>query len=118
MTNPLHTPAEIVQAQLDAYNARDAARFVACYANDVVVAELSSGQIRYEGIDAFREGYAAQFTRWPNQRVRLMQRQIAGDIVLDTEFVTGVPDRPDTHVVAIYRVREGLIDRVWFSSRF
>jgi hypothetical protein len=30
-------PEAVVQRQLDAYNARDLARFVACYAEDVLV---------------------------------------------------------------------------------
>ena len=74
--------------------------------------------MKFEGIAAFREAYAAQFARWPDQRARIVQRQLAGDYVIDTEYVTGVPGREPAHVVVIYRVRRGLIDRVWFTPRF
>jgi hypothetical protein len=108
----------VVQSQLDAYNARDAAAFCACYADDVIVTDLDTGVVRLQGIDAFREAYAAQFARWPDQRARVVQRQVAGAFVFDTEYVTGVPDREAAHVVAIYRVKAGKIDRVWFTPRF
>lgn len=112
------TPADIVQAQLDAYNARNADAFAACYAPGVVVAELATGTVRCTGIAQLTQAYRDQFARWPGQRARVVHRQIAGELIFDTEFVTGVPDRPDAHVVAIYQVRGGLIERVWFSPRF
>ncbi len=111
-------PESIVQRQLSAYNARDAAAFCACYADDVIVTDLDSGAVRLQGIAAFREAYTAQFARWPDQRAALANRQIAGDYIIDTEFVTGVPGREPAHVIAIYRVREGKIDRIWFTPRF
>lgn len=109
---------EPIDRQLDAYNARDAAAFCACYADDVVVTDLDTGVVRMQGIEAFREAYSAQFARWPDQRAKVVQRQVAGAYVFDTEFVTGVPGREPGHVVAIYRVMAGKIDRVWFTPRF
>jgi hypothetical protein len=113
-------PADPVVEQLRAYNARDAAAFAACYAPDVRVIDLLTGSARLEGHAAFARAYAEQFARWPDQRAQVVHRQIAGELVIDTEFVTGVPDRPDAHVVAIYHVcpTTHLIDRVWFSPRY
>lgn len=114
----MNTPRAVL-AQLEAYNARDAAAFAACFAPDIQTIDLLTGQPRLQGHERFAQAYAEQFTRWPNQRATIVHRQLAGDLVLDTELVTGVPDRPDAHVLAIYHLNpEGLIDRVWFSPRF
>jgi hypothetical protein len=114
---PAHLRA--VTAQLEAYNARDAVAFAACYAPEIRTIDLISGETRLDGHAAFAKAYADQFARWPNQRAAVISRQLAGDLIIDTEFVTGVPDRPDAHVVVIYRIAaSGLIDRVWFSPRF
>jgi hypothetical protein len=47
------TPAEIVQSQLDAYNARNADAFAACYSPGVVVSELATGIVRCTGLAEF-----------------------------------------------------------------
>jgi hypothetical protein len=107
----------VVQAQLDAYNARDIEAFVACYADDVEVRDLDTGDLRMQGIAAFREAYAAQFMRWPGQRASIAAREVVGDYVMDIEHVRGVPERDDARLMALFRVREGRIDRVWFSPR-
>ena len=106
-----------MQAQLDAYNARDIGAFVACYADDVEVRDLDSGELRLQGIAAFREGYAAQFERWPQQRASIAARERVGDYVMDIEHVAGVPGREPSRIMALFRVTHGRIDRVWFSPR-
>jgi hypothetical protein len=114
----VNAPERVVQAQLDAYNARDIDRFVACYAPGVLVLDLDSGSTRIEGLAAFRELYQAQFERYPLQRASLVSRQVCGAFVIDLERVRGNPDRPDAEVLAVYRVdAAGLIDRVQFSPR-
>ena len=42
-----------VQAQLDAYNARDLERFLACYASEIVI-EDGAGQRLAEGLEIGR----------------------------------------------------------------
>ncbi len=108
----------IVETQLAAYNARDAAAFAACYAPDVQTIDLIAGEARHVGHAVFAAAYAEQFERWPDQRATVVSRQIAGQLVIDTEFITGVPGRADAHVVVMYHVADGLINRVWFSPRF
>lgn len=114
----MNAPERAVQAQLDAYNARDIDAFVACYAAGVRVLDLETGTPRIEGLDRFRLAYQAQFERYPAQRAALASRQVCGAFVVDLERVSGNPDRPDAEVLAVYRVdAAGLIDRVQFSPR-
>ena len=58
-----------VQAQLDAYNAQDVERFVACYAEDVEAFELPAGTRLFASRAAMRTRYAALFAAHPRLRV-------------------------------------------------
>lgn len=111
----MNTPADVVQAQLDAYNAHDVAALVAIYADrvqqfqhpDVLLAE-GSAQI------------AARFTnRFAASRpqARLLNRIACGKLVIDHEIVTSVTDQgtAEQELVATYEVVDGRIARAWFS---
>lgn len=121
MASHVPTPLGIVQAQLDAYNARDIDGFAATFAPGVEVYELDgaagTNALRFAGIAALRERYGAQFVANPAQRSTVVSRQVVGDFVFDLEFITGTVGKPDAHLMAIYRVRGGVIDRVWFTPR-
>ncbi len=98
---PPMTPAEIAQRQLEAYNVQDLDAFCACYADDVVVADLN-GQTTSTGIAAFRARYADTFSKFPQNKVRLVNRIAVGDHVMDHEDVSRTPQGPRFEVVAIY----------------
>lgn len=106
---------QIAQKQLEAYNRRDLDAFCACYHVNVNVANLVSGKIICDGIDAYREIYRALFDSSPNLHCELKSRIVLDEAVIDEEFVVGIPRFPDgLHTAAIYGFRDGLIDRVWF----
>lgn len=103
-----------VQEQLDAYNARDLERFLACYADDVVVTS-ADGTAMMSGIDAMRTVYSALFANSPNLRAELGVRFKAGRYVVDEERVTGLnlPGLPESmHAAVAYRVEVGRIVHV------
>ena len=104
----------IVQSQLDAYNRRDIAAFVACFDPRIRAFELGSSDPFIDGIEAFRDSYADLFERSPNLHVRLLGRMVDGETVVDHEHVVGLQDEPVT-CIAIYRVRDGRICDVWFA---
>lgn len=111
------SPLDVVERQLRTYNARDIEGFAACFAQGVQVHDLETGTLRCEGLAALRERYGAQFREHPRQRSTVLTRHVVGDYVTDLEFITGTVGRPDAHLLAIYRVRDGLIDRAWFTPR-
>jgi hypothetical protein len=41
-----------------------------------------------------------------------------GEYVTDLEYITGVPGREPYAMLAIYRVRDGKIDRMMFTKQF
>ena len=58
-----------VQAQVDAYNARDIDAFVAPYADDVVITD-AGGRPIMAGVATIREEYGAMFAASPTSRPR------------------------------------------------
>ncbi len=107
------TPAELVQRQVDAYNAHDLEAFAACYAEGVEFLELAGHRIGDPGLAALRKDYDALFRKNPKLRVRILNRIIQGSYVIDQERVEGVGAEPMT-ATAIYEVAKGKIVKVWF----
>ena len=109
------TTAELLaQRQLDAYNARDLERFLACYAPDVEIFDQPTGRRTLHGRDAMRERYAGFFANNPDLHCRLLNRIAEGSFAIDHEHVTGLAGERELHAVAIYEVNEEYIVKVWF----
>ena len=110
------SPAELAQAQLLAYNAKDLEAFVACYSEDVRVWRKPGEAPSLQGRGAFRESYRNGPFAQPQVQAEIAQRIVMGNTVIDHELVHGRGgDRPQ-QVAAIYRCRDGLIAEVHFFS--
>lgn len=107
------TPEQLVQEQLDAYNARDLARFASTFADDVVSYRLPDREPMLRGKAALAEHYATQRFNLPALHADLVARIVMGNKVIDHERIHGVREVP-YEAVAIYEVRQGLISTVWF----
>ncbi len=109
------SPAEIVQRQLDAYNARDIDVFMAHWAEDAQIFDHPS-TLAADGAAAIRERHVVRFTE-PNLFGRLVNRIAVGDMVVDQEVVTRTfPEGPgQVDVIAIYQVVDGKIAKAWFK---
>ncbi|GAA0371888.1 nuclear transport factor 2 family protein [Bacillus horti] len=102
------------QKQLEAYNNRDIDSFMECYTENCVV-EDAQGNVLMEGHEAMRKRYTELFEMSPNLHCELVSRIQIGSYVLDEEHVTGSRGSKDiSHVVAVYRVANGLIEHVRF----
>ena len=108
-------PIDVVQAQVDAYNAHDLDQFLACYADDATLYDLSGKQPVVHGRSAMREIYSF-LERVPDGfQVDILDRLVSDAIIVDTERFVGLPEGvqwPDA--VAVYEVRNGKIQNVWF----
>lgn len=109
------TPEQIVQAQVDAYNAHDVGALAACYADDARLVYLSGEHPPIEGKDAIRTAFGFLATQPKAFRVEIVRRTVNGPVIVDLERVHGLP--PGKHLpdaLAVYEVRAGRIARVWF----
>lgn len=105
-------PVDVVQAQVEAYNAQDLDAFCACFASDCVIADLN-GAVTQEGAGQIRERYAAMFAQYPENKAQIVSRMAVGDVVIDHERIQRSPELR-LEAIAIYTVRDGLISRVDF----
>jgi hypothetical protein len=101
-----------VQEQLEAYNARDLERFLACYSPNVLI-EDGAGNVEMVGHSAMRERYGPMFAQHPQLHCQIVTRLRIGEYVVDEERIVGRgPD--ERHAVAIYRVADDKITHVRF----
>jgi uncharacterized protein (TIGR02246 family) len=107
--------ADIVQAQLDAYNAQDLDAYCDFFTEDVVVADLG-GAVTTQGLDAYREKYAGVFAQFPKNRADLLARVVLGNTVIDHERVDRGTGAPTFEVAAIYSFAGDKIARIDFAK--
>ena len=105
-------PVDVVQEQLEAYNARDLDRFAATYAEDIRIYRMPSAEPAISGMAQLRETYRARFAS-PNLHATIVNRIVIGNKVIDQEHVVGIRETP-VEAVAVYEVADGLIRAVWF----
>ncbi len=109
-----HTPWDLAQIQLNAYNARDIESFLAVYAKDVEIYDFP-GKLKMRGHAAMRRAYTAFFGKAKALHCRLVNRIVQGRYVIDRERVTtGITGREELQATAIYEITGGLIRKVWF----
>lgn len=107
----ISTPA---QKQLEAYNLRNIEDFMKCYSSTCFV-EDGMGNITIPNKDKMRKRYSALFENSPELHCELVSRITLGEYVLDEEHVSGHNGSKETnHVVAVYRIEDGLIQHVRF----
>lgn len=109
-------PAAVVQAQLDAYNAKDIDALMATYAPDAQQFTLH-GALLAEGIESIRPRYVARFAE-PDLHARLITRSVVGNVVTDVEVVTrNFPEGLGmVEMLCIDEVAEGRIARASFAT--
>ena len=108
------SPASAAQRQLDAYNAHDLEAFLAVYHDNCVVRAMPSGETLMEGKEAMRARYGALFESHPDLHASLNARIEHKSFAIDHEEVVGLRENETVYAVAMYEVREDLIQSVWF----
>ena len=106
------TPADVVQRQLEAYNARDLDAFAATYSEAIEIWRMPGLEPAIVGQAKLRETYRARFES-PGLHAEILARIAIGNKVIDHERVAGIRPEP-VEAVAVYEVENGLIRRVWF----
>lgn len=110
------TPLAVVQAQLDAYNARDIDALLATYAEDAQQHVLH-GERLAQGHAEMRPRFLARFAE-PDLHARLLSRTVVGDMVVDYELITrNFPEGLGTlEMLCVYEVAHGRIQRASFAT--
>lgn len=109
------SPLLVVQAQLDAYNARDIEALLRTYAPDAEQYTLH-GALLAKGHEQLRERFLARFAE-PDLHARLLSRVVVGNVVADSELITrNFPEGPGTlEMLCLYEVLDGRIHKASFA---
>jgi hypothetical protein len=107
------TPAEVVNAQLDAYNARDIEAFAAMYAESACLYRMPHAELMLRGKQKIIEYYGGTAFKNASLRAEVLSRQVIGNKVIDHERAFGIRPEP-VEVMAVYEVHDNLIQAVWF----
>ena len=109
--NNSETAEDVVNRQLDAYNARDIDKFVATYSEDIEIYN-SKGEMTMKGHEQLRKRYDSMFKNTPNLHCRIVNRIKINNKVIDNENVN--MNERVVEAVAIYEVVDGKIKKVTF----
>ena len=95
-----------IQAQVDAFNARDLDAFLAVYADDAVL-EGPDGAVMMRGHEQMRAFYCPLFAQSPDLHAEIPSRIRVGTFVIDEEWTTGfvMAGFPtEVHAAVVYRL--------------
>jgi hypothetical protein len=108
------SPEQVVQRQLDAYNAKNLDALMAIYADDAEQYEHPA-KLLASGAAEIRVRFEARF-KDPNLRAQLVKRMVCGNTVIDQETVsmTFPEGAGRMELVALYEVKNGRITKAWF----
>jgi hypothetical protein len=106
-------PADIVNDQLRAYNARDLAAFAATHAEDVCIYDMPHATLGLRGKVKLLEVYGEKVFKRENLRAEILSRTVIGNKVIDHEKTWGIKTEPVESAV-VYEVENNLITSVWF----
>lgn len=112
------TVDELAKAEVNAYNARNIDAFVACYAPDAEIYDLSNPAVPIaKGSEKIKEVWGNFFKQFPNLHCHVTSRTILGNKCVAVESITGVGPKPMAGVgTYIFNLRTGLIEKVYFVS--
>src|SRR5262249_17712488 len=100
------TPDQVVQAQVDAYNANHLEALAATYHPNALIHDLALGQV-LTGPGGLCPVWQERFTTHPGHQVEIVHRLVVGDFVVDQEHIVGLADGSTLDALVLYRVRDG-----------
>jgi hypothetical protein len=106
-------PVDVVQEQLNAYNAHDIRAFLTHYAPTAEVFEFPAKPLM-KGTAQIEEFYGTKRFNDPRLHATVEKRIVMGNVVIDHEIIANTQPGGPGHVqaVAIYEVNDGKITKV------
>ena len=109
----ISTPEQIVQRQLDTYNARDIEGFMSVMSQDVVLVNFQDQKVLAQGHNEVKDIYTNLFNKSPKLRSSLINRMVLGQKVIDHESITGRMGSDEiVELIVIYEVKSEKIYKI------
>ncbi|MDO8795194.1 MAG: nuclear transport factor 2 family protein [Vicinamibacterales bacterium] len=112
-------PAQVAQALVDAFNARDIEGILKNYHSDSVARSLSSGEVILMGHAEIRKKFRSIFERNSKVAVEVINRVVDEKFVIDREKITGISEGKKlvSYGTVIYEISDGLIRKEWYLKQ-
>ncbi|CAL2055528.1 amidohydrolase family protein [Tenacibaculum sp. 190524A05c] len=108
------TPEQLVQRQVNGYNARNIEAFLEPYSEDFEIYNYPN-TLRGKGKSNSKLRYKKLFEMYPNLHCEIVKRMVLGNKVIDYERITGVSEKP-IEAIAIYEIENNKIKKVTFVN--
>jgi len=112
------TPQQVVEQQIEAWNAHDATAFASTYSDTTRLYIFPDKLIRAFGSqDELQKYYAEFFAKNPKMHCQVKGILALGNTVVVHEYITGRSDEKIIESVVTYKVDHGKITRVYFDYK-
>ncbi|CAD7800032.1 hypothetical protein CHRY9390_00572 [Chryseobacterium aquaeductus] len=105
-------PENLVQKQVNGYNARNIEAFLEPYAEDAEL-YIFPDKLISKGKEAMRKDYDKMFKDLPELHCEIKNRIVNGNFVIDQESVSGMA-KGKLVATAIYEIKDNKISKVYF----
>ena len=112
---PLHqlTPEQVVQKNVESYNARDIRRFMETFSPDISLYSFPEAEPMLEGLNAIENFYRKLFDASPNLHSTVLKRIVFKNKIIDHESIAGRLGSDNViEIVVIYEINDGKIFRL------
>lgn len=110
------TPEQLAQQQLNGYNGKNIDAFLAPYSDKVELYTFPD-ELFAKGKGKMRAIYEPMFAQNPDLHCKLVDRMVLGNTIIDQEQVTGIKGRDLLEAVAVYKIEDGKIAKVYFLNK-
>ncbi len=107
---------QLVKEQLIAYNSRNLEAFILPYSESVEISNFPN-EINGKGIEFLKKNYEKLFSDSPNLHCEVLNRIVLGNTVIDHEKVGGVKNLEPFEAIAIYKIENSKISKVYFIRK-
>ena len=111
----INSPKDLVQQQVNGYNARNIDAFLAPYAEDVEIYRFPNTLIS-KGKTKMIDTYKKLFEKTPDLHCEIVNRIINGNTIIDHERITGFSNKSIIKTVAVYKIEHHKITKVYFLN--
>ena len=115
LTFAQETPEELVQQQVNGYNEGDIEAFMIPYSDSMEIYNFPN-ELQQKGKKTIAKIYKKMFASVPDLHCEILQRTVHGNVVIDKERITGLPNGKIMEALAIYEIENGKIQRVYFGQ--
>ena len=109
-----HAEAAVAR-QIEKWNEGDLPRLIATYDEGAVIFDLATGERLASGEDALRDRFEKVLEESPKYHVEVRKRLSLGPWAVYLERALVGPSRNPVETIAVYRVHDDRIRRVWIG---